>query len=125
VIALDAFSADAIPIHMLTRDALEMYLDKLQPHGVITFHISNRYLDLEPQVGKIAEATGLACYAQYDSAITKRTFGKSPSQWVALARAPGDLGHIVPDPRWRPCKVADSRAWTDDYANIVGAIRWR
>ena len=125
VIALDAFSSDAIPIHLMTREAVELYLDKLDPHGAITFHISNKYLDLEPEIGNIARATGLSCYAQSDAVITKRTFGKFPSQWTVLARSRADLGSLARDPRWKTCQTSDGREWSDDYANIAGAVDWR
>jgi hypothetical protein len=124
VLALDAFSADAIPMHLITREAVELYLQKLKPNGVIAFHLSNRYLDLEPQVGKIAQATGLTCYAQSDPKVSRRTLGKFPSQWAALARTPADLGSITRDNRWKPCRVADSTEWRDDYQNLLAALRW-
>jgi Glycosyltransferase family 87 len=124
VLALDAFSADAIPMHLITREAVELYLQKLRPTGVIAFHLSNRYLDLEPQVGRIARATGLTCYAQSDAHVSPKTLGKFPSQWAALARSPAHLGSITRDKRWQPCRVADSTEWRDDYQNLLAALRW-
>lgn len=59
IIALDAFSSDAIPVHLLTRQALGLYLQRLAPHGLLLFHISNRYLDLRPELGGLASGGGV------------------------------------------------------------------
>jgi hypothetical protein len=123
VLALDAFSADAIPMHLITREAVELYVDKLKPNGVIAFHLSNKYLDLEPQLGRIATELGLTCYAEEDVVVTNRTLGKSPSIWAALARSPDHLGAVVRDARWQRCRVADSGVWSDDHQNLLAALR--
>ena len=123
LITLDAFSSDAIPIHLLTREALELYGRKLKPQGVIAFHISNKYLDLEPVVGNVAQAAGLTCYGQDDDAVTAQTWMKSPSHWVALAREPAELGRVPADARWHPCRTSGARTWSDDYSNVLGAFK--
>ena len=126
LIVLDAFSSDSIPTHLLTRDAVELYRRKLLPRGALAFHVTNRFLDLEPVLGNVARATGLACFAQDDRVITRRTWLKLPSHWVAMARTPGDLGRIARDRRWHPCRREPrARPWSDDYANVLGAMRWR
>src|ERR671920_1495297 len=66
VIVADAFSSDAIPVHLMTREAIDLYLDKLREDGAIAIHISNRHLELEPVLGDLARDRGLACYAQFD-----------------------------------------------------------
>jgi hypothetical protein len=108
-------------MHMITREAVELFLDKLEPNGVITYHLSNRYLDLEPQVGRIAQALGISCYAETD--VDVGALGKYASQWAALARSPADLG-VAHDKRWKPCRVADSDEWRDDHQNLLAAVRW-
>jgi hypothetical protein len=123
VLALDAFSADAIPMHLITREAVELYVGKLQPDGVIAFHLSNKYLDLEPQLGRIAAALGLTCVGTQDAEVSSRMLGKSPSEWAALARSPEDLGAVARDERWHPCRVADSSEWSDDHQNLLAALR--
>jgi hypothetical protein len=124
LIALDAFSSDAVPVHLITREAVELYRGKLRPHGVIAFHISNRYLDLEPVLGNVARATGLACYGQRDQNVTKRQYMKRRSHWVTMARAPADLGSVTRDKRWHPCaQDAGARTWSDDYANVIGSLK--
>ena len=124
LIALDAFSSDAIPIHLLTREAVELYKRKLRPGGVLAFHISNKYLALEPVLGNIGRAAGLACFGQADEKVGSKLVEKYPSHWVAMARSERDLGRVRSDARWHRCaSEADARPWTDDYANVVGAFR--
>jgi hypothetical protein len=125
LLVLDAFSSDAIPVHLITRQALDIYASKLRPDGVMAFHISNRYLDLEPVVGNLARGAGLHCYEQSDRKVTKRQLMKTPSRWVALARDPADLGAVTRDGRWAPCARNGERAWSDDYANVLGTLKWR
>ncbi len=85
----DAFSSDAIPVHLLTREAFDMYLDKLNENGVMAMHISNRHLDLEPVLGNLAQDAGLVCRSQYDEDTGQP--GKFVSHWVMLAREEEDL----------------------------------
>ncbi len=124
LIALDAFSSDAIPIHLMTTEAVELYAQKLRPGGMIAFHISNKYLELEPVVGNVARAAGLACHGQTDVKIQRGALYKYPSRWVVLSRSRSDLGRVARDPDWHPCAAdPDARPWSDDYANVVGAFR--
>jgi hypothetical protein len=124
LIALDAFSSDAIPVHLLTRQAAELYESRLRPRGVLAFHISNKYLALEPVLGNVSRAAGLACYAQADRKVGRRFLGKYPSHWVAMARSERDLGGVPGDARWHRCSSErGARVWTDDYANVIGAFR--
>ncbi len=124
LIVLDAFNSGAIPVHLLTREALDVYARKLKPRGVIAFHISNRYVDLAPVLGNVAAADGLSCYLQEDTHVTARTIGKLGSRWVAMARRPADLGRVARDRRWQPCPSdPGARSWTDDHANLTAALR--
>lgn len=128
LIVLDAFSSDSIPIHLLTREALHLYLDKLAEGGIVAMHISNRYLRLQPIVGRLAEAAGLVCLAQLDNNLTDadRKAGKEKSHWAILARRPADLAPFAADKRWQPPVVAPYvPLWTDDFSNILGVINWR
>jgi hypothetical protein len=125
LIALDAFSSDAVPVHLLTRDALATYLSKLRPHGVMAFHITNRYVNLEPVLGNLALDAHLACFEQRDDVIGRDKPGKYPSRWVAMARRAEDLGRVTADPRWSRCAVdSGARTWTDDYANVTAALHF-
>ena len=126
LIALDAFSSDAVPVHLITRQALELYREKLLPGGVIAFHISNRYLDLEPVLGNLARATGMTCYGQADDRTSPRQLMKFRSHWAVLARSPADLGPVPGERRWHPCaQDRGASAWSDDYASLLGAVEWK
>jgi hypothetical protein len=122
----EAFSSDAIPVHMLTREATDLYLDKLQENGVLVHHISNRHLDLEPVVGDLARDRGLVCYAMYDTEGADGTIPyKLTSHFTVLARSEADLGEVPNDPRWAPCRANTDtdRVWTDDYSNLLSTYR--
>ncbi|MCC6659995.1 MAG: fused MFS/spermidine synthase [Phycisphaerales bacterium] len=128
LIVLDAFSSDAIPVHLLTLEATRIYLGKLRPGGVIAFHVSNVYLDLAPVVGRIAADLNLSALDMEDSDVTEaqEQLGRSRSHWIMLARDPRDFGALVGDRRWRPLRIPeDAPAWTDDYTSIVGIFRWK
>ena len=128
MVVLDAFSSDAIPTHLLTRQALEVYLAKLADDGVLVFHISNLYLDLEPVVGRLAAELGLVCLSRADLAVSRKdqARGKLPSHYVAMARRREDLGSLAENPLWKPVTArADTPVWTDQYSNILSLFRWR
>jgi hypothetical protein len=123
---LDAFSSDAIPIHLVTLEAFEVYLAKLAPGGVLAFHISNRHLDLEPVLAAAAARLGLEGMIEEDMVTDPDVLGRgrSPSTWVVLARTRKDLEFINRDARWRPLLSRDEfRAWTDDFSNIWGIFK--
>ncbi|MDT7602471.1 MAG: hypothetical protein QOF61_468 [Acidobacteriota bacterium] len=123
LIVLDAFSSDAIPLHLMTQEALDLYLSKLAPGGVVLFHVSNRSLDLHPVVADLARSRSLVCLASNDDTHNP---DKEPSQWIAVARNDGDLAALAKDSRWIPLEGDVSRrVWTDDYSNIVSVFKWR
>jgi len=124
---LDAFSGDAIPIHLLTRQALDMYLRKLTPRGLLLVHISNIYLNLKPVLGNVAASAGCLSIARDDlDNGTTRPIGWQASQWVAIARQREDFGSIAQDPRWKPLPASPAaRVWTDDYSNILSVFQWQ
>ncbi len=125
VMIFDAFSSDAVPVHLLTREALAMYLSKLAPDGVLVFHASNMHLDLSRVLAALAAELKLVCLARADVQITDSEFqsGKTSSTYVALARSPEDLGTLADHPHWRPPLVTPGTPiWTDNYSNILGAL---
>ena len=126
LIALDAFSSDAVPAHLLTREALALYLSKLAPRGVLAFHVSNRSLELERVVGGLAADAGLHARLFDDDRSDDET-GLDPSTWVALAREAEDLGPLASDARWRPLDASTHRLelWRDDFSDLIGVFRWR
>ncbi len=123
LLILDAFSSDAIPVHLLTAEAFAMYRRRLAPGGVIMAHISNRYLDLEPVLGRVTQETGLFGVIQYHEQGTSQPMLRYPSIWVVMARSPDDIIELAPDRRWEPLRGANAPLWTDDYVNILGALR--
>jgi hypothetical protein len=123
LIALDAFSSDAIPLHLLTREAVGLYLSKLANGGLLTFHISNRHLDLSPVLGSAARSYGLTALIMRDGVASAE--GKDASIWVVLARRPEDLKPLTVDTRWQSLGAPDNfRPWTDDFSNIFSVL-WR
>ncbi|HZG53496.1 MAG TPA: fused MFS/spermidine synthase, partial [Pyrinomonadaceae bacterium] len=125
LIVLDAFSSDAIPMHLMTVEALDLYLSKLAPGGLVVFHISNRSLDLRPVVADLARARALVCLS-FDDTARNQTGGKEPSQWVVMVRRPEAARALAADPRWQPLEGrADRPVWTDDFSNIVSIFKWR
>jgi SAM-dependent methyltransferase len=120
VLAIDAFSSDSIPVHLITLEALAVYEKHMQPDGVIAFHVSNRFLELKPVVEKIAKARG------FNVAWVKETNedGSTSSDWILLCKdsqvllAPeiaAATEAIKPEPGWR--------IWTDDFNNLVQVLK--
>jgi len=125
---LDAFSSDVIPVHLLTREALQLYLSKLDEDGILFFHISNRYMNLVPVLDQLASSLGLFALVRQDGQATQaeREDGKFPSRWVIMARRQAVLAEFFSDPRWKPLTGRSTGdLWTDDYSNILRVIHWR
>ena len=99
LIVVDAFSSDAIPVHLITRQAVKMYFDRLLEGGVLMMHISNRHLDLQPVLANIAADLGVVGYIMSDN--DEEAPGKSRSSWVALVRDKKDLDKVFYVPRWQ------------------------
>jgi hypothetical protein len=121
LLALDVFSSDAVPVHLLTREALALYRAKLAQRGVLLFNISNRYLRLEPVVAALAEDAGLVGLIRYEDADPNIP-GKSASTWVVLTRREADLPQL---PGWRPLVRPEGTPWTDDFSNLLETVIWR
>jgi hypothetical protein len=126
MIILDAYSSDAIPTHLITREALALYRSKLAPGGLLLFHISNRYLDLTPVLSGLAADARMTALEQFNDATPEeQAQGKSPSQWVVMAQQPGDLALLAGDPRWQTLAAAPSDLlWTDDFLSILRVFHW-
>ncbi|HLE61780.1 MAG TPA: fused MFS/spermidine synthase [Pyrinomonadaceae bacterium] len=123
LVVLDAFSSDAIPIHLMTQQALDLYLSKLAPGGLLVFHISNRNLDLRPVVGDLAHSRNLAGVSLLDMTPTEPS-GKDPSHWVVLARHLADLGSITEAPNAKVLTGGFGKVWTDDFSNIISVFKF-
>jgi len=126
LILVDAFSSDAIPTHLLTREAIAGYLRKLAPDGVLALHISNRHLDLAPVVGNLAADAGLAGRLSQFSGPEDRSksFVEASAARVAvLARRERDLGRIASSDSWVALRPRpQDRVWSDGYINILAAL---
>jgi hypothetical protein len=124
-IIVDAFSSDAIPVHLLTREAVALYVRKLDPAGIILFHVTNRHMDLAGVVGAVAHANGLVAYVRHGVPDDKqRQEFKAPSAVVAVARDARNLGPLSHNANWMSLDDVGIRPWTDDYSDILSAI-WR
>jgi hypothetical protein len=121
LLVIDAFSSDAIPLHLLTREALGLYLTKLADDGVLAFHISNRYLELAPVLANLAADAGLLAFGRDDLSVSEEEAadGKSPSRWVILVRDRNHLGSAARK-MWFPLRPDPSfPLFTDSYSNLL------
>ena len=122
LIVLDAFSSDAIPTHLLTREALKLYRSKLAEGGMIAFHISNSFMDLTPVAGALARDARMTCLVRRDLDVSPddARLGKSPSIWAVMAARDENLGGLLNDSRWqRPRNRPGEAAWSDDFSNSI------
>jgi hypothetical protein len=124
VIIVDAYSSDAIPIHLATEEAMEIYKDKLAPQGAVVMHVSNRHLELESVVVGIAEANDLKSWVYSEDSGRDNEYIFSTSV-VVSAREEADVGSLASSDKWALTEAEENqRVWTDDYSNILGAV-WR
>ena len=125
LIVLDAFSSDAIPAHVVTREALAMYVTKLRPGGRLAFNVSNSYLDVQSVVVGGARALGLTGVARHDADLAVAPPGdKEVSDWVVVAPDPGAVADLATDARWTPIEqIPRSVVWTDDFSDILGVLK--
>jgi hypothetical protein len=123
-IIVDAFTSDAIPIHLITKEAMEIYKTKLAPHGIVAVHISNRHLELGSVVAGIAAANGMVMRLNDGGDIVEDDPNYIFSATVAaVARADEDFGPIAKSDFWDPTEPDPKQwVWTDDYSNVAGAI---
>jgi hypothetical protein len=124
LIIVDAFSSDAIPMHLLTREAMAVYFSKLAPHGMVVMHISNRYLELASVVAGIAAANGLVTRVNdvYDLDESVNPY-KYSGTVAASVRSEDDFGPLAESDDWELKQPDPSQwVWTDDYSNIVGSV---
>lgn len=124
VIFVDAFSSDAIPIHLLTREAMAIYLKKIVPDGMVVIHVSNRHLELASVVAGIASANGMVSRVHEGTDVTE-----NDAEYVFLgtvtvaARRDENFGPLAKSEHWvlqRP--DPKQGVWTDDYSNIIGSL---
>jgi SAM-dependent methyltransferase len=121
VLAIDAFSSDAIPVHLITAEALAIYRRHMRPGGIIAFHVTNRYLDLAPVVQQLADAQGLHAVLVADDGDAPLA---SRSDWVLLSDSEDALEVEAIDEASETIEPrAGWRLWTDDFNNIVQVLK--
>ncbi|WP_395614325.1 fused MFS/spermidine synthase [Allosphingosinicella sp.] len=131
ILAVDAFSSDAVPMHLLTHEALQVYGRAVQPNGIVLFHISNRYLDLRPVIAELAQSSGwAAAMLEYVPTEEEQAQNATISVWIAMSRNPEMLNRLAQlsgddATAWR---TVDPRpgftGWTDDHASILSIINF-
>jgi SAM-dependent methyltransferase len=124
VLAVDAFSSDSIPVHLITKEALGVYLRHMKPRGVIAFHVSNRFLNLPPVVGRLAREHGLHATVVSDDG-KEGDDDHTKTDWVLISRDPAvleakEIKATSPAP---PQEHPGWRTWTDDYSNLVQILK--
>jgi hypothetical protein len=124
LIIVDAYSSDAIPIHLATQEAMAIYRSKLAPQGAVAMHVSNRHLELASVVAGIAGANGLTSW-HFNEDSGRDDAYVFTTDVVISARSDADVGSLASSDKWvKVAPLADQRVWTDDYSNILGAV-WR
>ena len=126
VLVVDAFSSDSIPLHLLTDEALGIYLDALSPRGLLLSHISNRFINLEPVLAAAAWRRGLHAMVRDDNPAGQEML--TGSVWVLLTRDPQAIVAVQARSggrEWRALPPPAKQAWTDDHASVLPYVRWR
>ncbi len=119
-IIMDAYSSDSLPVHLITKEALAIYMQKLDEHGVIAFHISNKFIDLKPVLANLAADANLVAMVRNFPGEGGLFF---PSKWVVMARDIKDFNDADMEKRgWVRLTPNGKPTWTDDYSNLIGAI---
>jgi hypothetical protein len=121
LLVLDAFNSDAVPVHLLTREALAVYGTKLAPGGVLAFHVSSRYVDLVPVLGDLAADGGWVAKVRREAELPAEALaeGRRASKWIVLARRADDLGGLD----WEVVAPSGGAVWTDDHSSLLSTLR--
>ena len=123
VLAIDAFTGDAIPLHLLTAEALALYRRNLAPGGIVAFHISNQYVNLEPAITLLARHAGMTAMRVSSRANPSR--GEFSATWMLVSNNAGFFAQPKVAARARPATLQPGlRLWTDDYSSLLPLLRW-
>jgi spermidine synthase len=125
VLILDAFSSDVVPAHLLTREAIALYLNKLKPEGALVLHVSSRFVDLIPVLSATAIDAGMSGAMGEKSPPYDPRSAIYASRWVVMVRESSTLAPLLTIDGWQRLPAqSDARVWTDDYTDILSAIKW-
>jgi hypothetical protein len=126
LLVLDAFSSDAIPVHLLTREAFSTYASRITPEGFLLVHISNRHLKLAPLVANLGAELGMTALVQkHQPSKDEAAQFVTPSEWVVLTRNVEGLARLAGDERWQELRPrSEAGVWTDDFSNLLGVLKW-
>ena len=120
---IDAFNSDSIPIHLMTREALGLYLSRLTPDGLLVLHITSRHLELESVVAALVRGTGVQAVIKRDKPPPAKSLDdRVGSVVVALSRSQQALAPLTAKGGWRPLRDRGVRPWSDDFSNVFGAL---
>jgi spermidine synthase len=123
VLVVDAFSGDAIPLHLLTAQAMDLYKRHLAPGGILAFHISNQHVDLEPEIALLAKAAGMD--ARRVSSMANEDRGEFTATWMLLTNSSDFFAQPeVASQVHIPAEDARVHLWTDDYSSLLPLVRW-
>jgi spermidine synthase len=123
VLVIDAFSGDAIPLHLLTTEAVALYRRHLAPGGILAFHISNQHVNLDPPIALLAKAAGMK--AMHVTSLQNEQRGEFTADWMLLTENPDFFTQPDVAGKVRPApENPNSRLWTDDYSSLLPLIHW-
>lgn len=125
ILVIDAYSSDAVPVHLTTLDAMQLYLDRLSEDGVLLYHISNRYYDIGVPLARSAEALGVSAWRKLSKEAESDIPGFQLSDVVMIARSDAAVREIVDQDGWAPLPADGGVPWTDDFANVLSILKWR
>jgi hypothetical protein len=125
LLVIDAYSSEALPIHLVTREAMRTYFGALARGGLLLLNITNQHLDVEPVLADLARDAEVLARVRDDADVTPEELerGKINSKWMAIARNASDLGPLAHDPRWKePRRQPGARLWTDDFSSLASVL---
>lgn len=122
LLVMDAFSSDAIPVHLLTLEAFKLYQQKITENGVILANISNRHLNVLPVITAAGRELDMAVLHTRQNGNRKQ--GQLPSEWVLLTKNEETISSLLRDKNWRFVAENESLLWRDDYTNLIPILRW-
>ena len=124
ILVIDAFSSTAVPVHLMTAEAIDLYIDRLAPDGLLVLHISNRYYDLSRPLGRIAAAAGYPALTRHDLGNYAVDPGHSGSFVAAIAKTEAAFDRLAGQPDWQPLNSDGGPIWTDDFANPLSILKF-